>query len=173
MLRRHDPVTRDALVEAIWGGEGLPPSEGALAPVLSRLRRAVAPATVEGRDGVVLALPEPAWVDVEAARDALRVARASQERPSVWPAPSRRRRSSARPLPGLEAPWLGDERIALERLWIEALELGADAALAVEPALAETLARAAVATSPFRESAWAALIAALQERGNVAEALQA
>jgi DNA-binding winged helix-turn-helix (wHTH) protein len=53
-------VTRDALVEAIWGGQGLPPSEGALAPILSRLRRAVAPATLEGRDSLLLALPEPA-----------------------------------------------------------------------------------------------------------------
>lgn len=75
VLRRHTPVTRDASVEAIWGGHGLPPSDGALAPVLSRLRRAVAPAKLEGRDSLLLALPAPVWVDVEAAHTALDRAR--------------------------------------------------------------------------------------------------
>src|SRR5437660_8449201 len=70
-LHRGRPVSRDALVEALWGHGGAPPSEGALAPVLSRLRRAVAPATIEGRDGIALRLPEPVWIDVEAARPAL------------------------------------------------------------------------------------------------------
>ena len=174
VLRRHDPVTRDALVEAIWGEEGVPPSDGALAPVLSRLRRAVAPATIEGRDAIVLALPEPAWVDVEAAHDALRVARASEQASErLAGAQQAATIAGSGLLPGLEALWLGDERTALERLRVEALELGANAALVAEPALAETLARQAVAVAPFRESAWAALIAALQARGNVAEALQA
>jgi DNA-binding SARP family transcriptional activator/tetratricopeptide (TPR) repeat protein len=174
VLRRHDPVTRDALVEAIWGEEGLPPSDGALAPLLSRLRRAVAPATIEGRDGIVLALPEPAWVDVEAAHDALRSARGSEKATErLAGAQQAATIVGSGLLPGLDAPWLGDERTSLERLRIEALELGAIAARAIEPPLAETLARQAVAIAPFRESAWAALIGALQERGNVAEALQA
>ncbi len=174
VLHRRRPVTRDALVDAIWGAEGLPPSEGALAPVLSRLRRAVAPARVEGRDGVALAVPEPAWVDVEAADAALRGARASADAAGrLACAQEATRIIELGLLPGLEAPWLTDERTALEHARIEALELGADAARTIEPALAETLARAAVAGAPFRESAWVALIAALQARGNVAEALHA
>ena len=76
-------------------------------------------------------------------------------------------------LPGLDAPWLGEQRVALEHVRVEALELAATAAQAVEPSLAETYARAAVAAAPFRESTWVALIAALRVRGNVAEALQA
>src|SRR5215470_6266489 len=62
VLNRRRPVRRDELVEALWADEGAPPSEAALAPVLSRLRKAIAPGTVEGREGVTLALPEPAWV---------------------------------------------------------------------------------------------------------------
>src|SRR5689334_12873446 len=62
VLRRRSPVTRDALVEAIWGSTGLPPSDGALAPLLSRLRRCLAPATLEGRDNLALVLPEPVTV---------------------------------------------------------------------------------------------------------------
>ena len=76
-------------------------------------------------------------------------------------------------LPGLEAPWLEVERASLEHLRVEALELGAGAARTIEPPLAESLAREAVAAAPFRESAWAALISALHARGNVAEALRA
>src|SRR5581483_12310715 len=77
VLRRHRPVTRDALVEAIWGENGVAPGEGALSPVLSRLRRSLAPATLEGRDGIALSLPEPVGVDVEAAEAALHTARSA------------------------------------------------------------------------------------------------
>jgi hypothetical protein len=63
---------------------------------------------------------------------------------------------------------LEDERAALAHLRIEALELGAGSARELEPALAETLARDAVAAAPFRESAWVELIAALRARGAVA-----
>src|SRR5947209_7352913 len=161
VLHRGRPVSRDALVEALWGEEGLPPSEGALAPVLSRLRRAVHPARVEGRDSVALVLPEPAWVDVEAARGALDRARASPD-PGKRLACAREAVAIAEPglLPGLEASWLDAERASLEHLRIEALELAAGAACTIEPPLAESLAREAIAASPFRESAWAALISA-------------
>ncbi|HWH95415.1 MAG TPA: hypothetical protein VNT03_16255, partial [Baekduia sp.] len=69
VLNRRRPVRRDELAEALWAGEpgGAPPSEAALAPLLSRLRKAVAPGAVEGRDGVSLTLPEPVVIDVEAA----------------------------------------------------------------------------------------------------------
>src|SRR3954447_17392802 len=65
VLHRRRPVARDELVEVLWSQNGAPPSEGALSPVLSRLRRAIAPATLEGRETVLLCLPEPVWVDVE------------------------------------------------------------------------------------------------------------
>ncbi len=173
-LHRQRPVSRDALVEAIWGHGGTPPSEGALAPVLSRLRRAVTPARIEGRDSVVLRLPEPVWIDVEAARAALERARAGTS-PEHTLAAAEEAAKLVEPelLPGLDAPWLGEQRVALEHVRVEALELAATAAQTIEPSLAETYARAAVAAAPFRESTWVALIAALRVRGNVAEALQA
>ncbi len=174
VLRRQRPVSRDALIEAIWGHGGAPPSEGALAPVLSRLRRAVAPATIEGRDSVILRLPEPAWIDVEAAHAALdRARRGTDPREQLLDAEEAATLVEPELLPGLDAPWLNEQRVALEHVRVEALELAATAAQAVEPSLAETYARAAVAAAPFRESTWVALIAALRVRGNVAEALQA
>jgi DNA-binding SARP family transcriptional activator len=174
VLHRERPVRRDELIEAIWGEAGAPPSDGALAPVLSRLRRALAPARIEGRDGVLLRLPEPAWIDVEAARAALvraRAAQAGEQRLAF----ARQAADLVEPglLPGLEAEWLDAHRDSLEHLRVEALELAADAARPIDPPLAETLARSVVSAAPFRESAWIALIAALHARGNTAEALQA
>lgn len=158
----------------IWGDTGPPPSEGALAPVLSRLRRALAPVPIEGRDGVLLRLPEPAWVDVEAAHAAIaeaRVADANERRLEL----AREAAGIVEPglLPGLQASWLDAERTSLDHLRVEALELAANAALTIDPALAERLARAATVAAPFRESTWVALISTLRARGNIAEALQA
>src|SRR5581483_7637939 len=120
VLNRERPVSRDVLIDALWGEENLPPSDGALAPVLSRLRRAVAPAAVEGRDSLALSLPQPAWVDVEVARGGLERARSGgtpAERVSA--AQEAAEIAQAGLLPGLEAPWIHEERIALERLRVE------------------------------------------------------
>lgn len=181
VLNRHRPVRRDELVEALWADEGAPPSEAALAPVLSRLRKAIAPGTVEGREGVALALPEPAWVDVEVAGAALAAARAAlaegREEDATRAAREAAALTAAGLLPGLgDAPWLTDARAAVDDLRIEALEVAATAGGALGGAhlpQAEADARAAVAAAPFRESARAALIRALAARGNVAEAVRA
>ncbi|HET6510434.1 MAG TPA: BTAD domain-containing putative transcriptional regulator [Baekduia sp.] len=179
VLNRHRPVRRDELVEALWSDDGAPPSEAALAPVLSRLRKAVAPGTVEGRDGVTLALPEPAWVDVEVAAAALTAARAALAEGRHEDAAAAAREAAelvaAGLLPGLgDAPWLTDARSAIDDLRVEALEVAACAGLAAGALpQAEADARAAVALAPFRESARAALIRALAARGNVAEAVRA
>ena len=42
------PVRRDELIDALWAHEGAPPSDTALAPVLSRLRRAIEPGDARG-----------------------------------------------------------------------------------------------------------------------------
>src|ERR1700753_892196 len=110
VLHRGRPVSRDALVEALWGEDGLPPSDGALAPVLSRLRRAIEPATVHGRDSLTLVLPEPAWVDVDGGRDAISRARRAVD-PAERLACAGEAAAIAEPelLPGLEASWLTAE----------------------------------------------------------------
>src|SRR4051794_23417083 len=181
VLNRRRPVRRDELVEALWADErGAPPSEAALAPLLSRLRRAVAPGTVHGRDSVVLQLPEPVLVDVEAAAAALVAAREALAggRPAdaVAAAHAAAALTEAGLLPGLEASWIDEWRAQAADLRVEALELAAAAGLALGAAAlprAEGDARAAVAAAPYRESARAALIRALAARGNVAEALRA
>ena len=100
VLHRDRPVRRDELIEALWAHEGAPPSDTALAPVLSRLRRAVEPAVLEGRDTLRLVFTEPVWVDVEA------IARARRRDPAARAAQARRRSPSPGLLPDLDAPWL-------------------------------------------------------------------
>ena len=179
-LHRGRPVRRDELVEALWAGNGAPPSDTALAPVLSRLRGTLAPGSIEGRDQLTLVLPEPVWIDVEAATAALERARAALRAPDLAAAAAAAREAAALAepglLPGFEAPWLEGPRADLQDLRVEALEVAAEAGLGLggpELPVAEADARAAVAASPYRESARAVLIRVLQARGNVAEALLA
>ena len=174
VLNRRRPVPRDRLVQALWAQDAAPPSDSALSPVLSRLRRALAPAEIDGRTGIVLRLPEPVWVDVEVAEAALARARDTGQ-PAQRLAAAREAAELLEPglLPGHDAEWLREARDATERVRVEALEVAAATAKAPNPALAEELARQAVAAAPFRESAWVALIDALQARGNLAEALRA
>jgi DNA-binding SARP family transcriptional activator len=173
VLHRARPVRRHELIEALWAHDGAPPSETALAPVLSRLRRAVEPATLEGRDTLRLVLPDSVWIDVEAVGELMIRARDGGDMDLALEAAA-----LAEPglLPNLDADWLDVPRSHLDDLRVEALELAARAGLRRgRDALpnAERAARAAVAAAPFRESARVALIGALMARGNVAEAIRA
>jgi DNA-binding SARP family transcriptional activator len=118
VLHRARPVRRDELIEALWAHEGAPPSDTALAPVLSRLRRAVEPAVLEGRDTLRLVFPAPVWVDVEAISGYLAAARAGLDANAAQVAAT-----LAEPglLPDLDAPWLSGLRADLEEQRIEAL----------------------------------------------------
>ncbi|WP_028059466.1 ATP-binding protein [Candidatus Solirubrobacter pratensis] len=176
VLHRARPVRRDELIEALWAHDGAPPSETALAPVLSRLRRAVEPAAVEGRDTLQLVFPPQAWVDVEVVAGLVAAARSARGREAVAAATEAAELAAPGLLPGFDAAWLAGPRADLEELRAEALELAAQAGLRLGgDALpgAERAARAAVAAAPFRESARAALIGVLAARGNVAEAIRA
>ena len=157
-----------------------PPREQALAPVLSRIRSAIEPAVLEGRDSVQLRLPEPAWIDVESSAAEIVAARHALDQGDA-PTALRSAREAIELLgggllPAHEADWLDAERERVADLRIEALELAARAAVRVGGAAlpqAEADARQAVAEAPFRESARAALISVLAARGNPAEALRA
>src|SRR5262249_29255117 len=133
--------------------------ESVLAPVLSRLRRVIAPATIEGRDAVTLTLPDPVWIDVEVVRDALATARVESDAAAAGAA-AREAADRAAPglLPDLAAGWLVEQRGGLADLRVDALEVAAVRARELDPAAAEAAAREAVALAPFRESARAALI---------------
>jgi SARP family transcriptional regulator, regulator of embCAB operon len=71
LTNRRRPLERDALVDVLWP-QGAPRAAGvALRSLLSRLRSVLGPDAVAGRDRVQLRLDRSAWIDVEAAEEAI------------------------------------------------------------------------------------------------------
>src|SRR5687767_12243493 len=56
------PVDRGELIEVLWPERPPRDPQAALRPILSRLRQASAPATIDGRSRIRLSLPEPIWL---------------------------------------------------------------------------------------------------------------
>ncbi len=180
LLTREDRAAeRGALVDVIWPSGAPKDPQADLRVILTRLRRALAPATLDGRQHLRLALPAPIWVDVEVATRALEAARAHAG-DAAWSSALERARAAhalLRPgfLPGQEGAWAQDERRGHEELELEALEWIARSGIALggaELATAQRAARDLVSRSPFRETGHRLLMEALGATGNVAEALQ-
>jgi DNA-binding SARP family transcriptional activator len=137
----------------------------------SKLRRVVP------LDGGRIQLPSDAYVDVEAARDA--VHRAGPQSLRTTSTLRGRRRRSRRPvgtvfLLGEDAEWIEDERRSLASLHLRALEAYAQASLGVggtELAGAVRAGRDLVRLEPYRESGYRILMQGLAAEGNSAEAL--
>src|SRR5512133_490046 len=76
LTRDERSADRGALLDVVWPGGAPKDPQADLRVILTRLRRALAPATLEGRQQLRLILPAPIWVDVEVATRALEAARA-------------------------------------------------------------------------------------------------
>ena len=172
-------MTRDELADALWG-ERLPAgADGALTVLLSRTRAALRPAGIQGRGELRLVLPDDAWVDVEAALEAVHRAESAvalgrwQE---AWGAALVARFVAGRRfLAGHDAAWIDAWRRRLGDVLVRALEAYAAACLGVggtELAAAERTALELIERAPFRESGYRLLMEVRAARGNVAEALQ-
>ena len=179
ILNRARQVGREELSAALWPDTAPQSQDGALRTLLSRLRSAVGAETLVGRDQIALALPEPVWVDLEAAR--VQVTRAvdaleQAELRSAWALAQVPLNVAGRGLlPGVEAVWLEPARRELEELRLQALEVVGRAGLGLggsQVAGAERAARAMIAAEPYRESAYVLLMEALAAQGNAAEGLR-
>ena len=176
-LNRYRVVTRSALVDAIWPAE--PPAlvDTALSALISKLRKALGPQTVSGRGDVRLTLPD-AWVDVEAAAEAVHRAEGAVGRGAwaeAW-GPGRVALHIVRRelMPGETAAWIEEERRALEEIELRALECIAKSSVELGPNELESAVRSGrdlVRLAPHRESGHRALMRALAAEGNDAEAL--
>ncbi|HET8968886.1 MAG TPA: BTAD domain-containing putative transcriptional regulator [Gaiellaceae bacterium] len=176
-LNRHRVVTRSALIDAIWPAE--PPAlvDTALNALISKLRGALGSDAVGGRGDVRLVLSD-AWVDVEAAAEAIHRAEGAGGRAAwaeVW-GPARVALHIVRRefLPGESADWVEDERRALAEVELRALECIARSSLELGPNELESAVRSGrdlVRLAPHRESGHRFLMRALAAEGNDAEAL--
>jgi len=164
VLSRLQPVPRDALIEAMWGDAAPSNAGGALSALISKTRAVVGADVLRGRTELSLALPEPAYVDVEVALSRLHTA------------------ESAVAVRAWQRAWwaacgaLFVARRRLDDVYVRALECYASACLelgSTELPGAERAARELLETAPYRESGHLLLMRGLAANGNVAEALTA
>jgi DNA-binding SARP family transcriptional activator/tetratricopeptide (TPR) repeat protein len=179
VLNRERPIGRDELIGALWPEDAPRSQDGAIRTLLSRLRSALGSDILAGRDELGLALPEPAWVDVEAATSEVwRAQRAleSNDARAAWALAQVPLNIASRGLlPGTQAVWLEPRRRELADIRLQALEVIGRAGLSLggtQLGSAERAARTLIDTEPYRESGYVLLMAALEAQGNVAEGLR-
>jgi DNA-binding SARP family transcriptional activator len=183
VLGRSDPMTRDALADAIWDGELPGAWETALRAVVSKLRTLLVrtgfgPNPIASASGCYqLLLPREVWVDVEAADDAAHRGEAALlggERAEAVGWALVAASISARPfLPGDRGAFAEAWRERLRTIRVRALEVrGAALLQSGQFPLAARDAETVLALSPFRETALQVLMRAHAGAGNPAEALR-
>jgi DNA-binding SARP family transcriptional activator len=179
VLNRGRPVSRDELIGALWPNQPPVSQDAALRTLLSRLRSSLGTGTLDGREEVLLNLPEPVWIDIEAAGTEVARALEALERDDArraWALAQVPLNIASRGLlPGSQASWLEAPRRELEEVHLLALEVIGRAGLAMggtQVQSAERAARALIEAEPYRESGYVLLMQSLAARGNVAEALR-
>jgi pentatricopeptide repeat protein len=179
VLNRLRRIDRDELLIAVYGEEAATDHHARLSVLLSKLRRVVGSDQLPGRAQIELVLPTDAFVDIEAALEALHRAEsrvAKGEWTAAWGPSSLAYDVASRPLlRGHDRPWLEDWRRRLDDVQLSALECVATASLRIggpELPQAAKSARQLIERAPFRETGHRILMEALACAGNVAEALR-
>jgi YVTN family beta-propeller protein len=178
------PVPRDELAELLWGDELPATWEKALRVLMTKLRALLEECGIDGSTALTsafgcyqLALPAGAWIDVDAAVEAVERAEAAlaaddfgEARTQATAAAALARRSF---LPGEDGPWVEEKRRDLRDVLVRALECLRDASF-VAGELAEAFRYAEEVTDlePFRESGHRRLMEVHAAAGNPAEALR-
>jgi SARP family transcriptional regulator, regulator of embCAB operon len=179
VLNRLRRIDRDELLMAVYGEDAAPGHQARLSVLLSKVRRVTGPELLAGRSELELALPPDAFVDIEAALDALHRAEshvAKGEWASAWGPASLAYDVASRPLlRSHDRSWLDEWRRRLDDVRLSGLECVAAASLGLggpELPQAANCARRLIELAPFRESGYRILMEALERSGNVAEALR-
>jgi DNA-binding SARP family transcriptional activator len=177
VVNRHRHLPRDEVAEALWREPDPVAVDARLNPLLSKLRRVFGAGAVEGRSTIRLCLPD-AWVDLDAAADAIHRAESSvsqQDWARAWgPALTALFVAERGFLAGEDAPWIDEIRHRLTELHLRALECYAAAGLGLggtELAAAVRAGRQLTRLAPLRESGYRYLMQALAAQDNLAEAL--
>ncbi len=177
------PVTRGALLDALWG-EHLPASsEASLSSIISKLRRLLDHIGLEGAQVLrfsggcyELRLPAGSWIDHAVAFQAIHQAEAAlgaDDFHAAYGPSAIARQIAGRPfLPGSESEWVEHRRLKLRRTLVRALECRSRVYLLNgEHDLAVEAAREASSIEPLRESTYRLLMDAHSASGNAAAAL--
>lgn len=179
LLNRQRQVGREELIGAVWPDSAPVSQDAALRTLLSRLRSALGASALAGRDELMLSLPEPVWVDLEAATAELQRAVLTLEHGDprgAWALAQVPLNIANRGLlPGVHATWLEAPRRELDDIRLRALEVVGEAGLKMGGAQLSSVERAGrtlIDAEPYRESGYVLLIEALAARGNVAEAIR-
>ena len=162
----------------LWDDRVPASADVALRSLLSKLRAAVGDDLLRGRSDLSLALPPEAWVDYEAAHQAIHRAEADIAREhwhdAWWPTRIARNIAHREFLSGVECRWVDERRAALEDLRLRAHEAIVKVGLGIggsELISAKRSARAIIDESPYRESGYCLLMRAHAATGDVSEAL--
>jgi DNA-binding SARP family transcriptional activator len=183
VLNRTRQVARDELAEVLWGAAPPPEPAIALRALISKLRRPLAAtgaAALPSGDLLRLQLPADAWIDVEAAVQALHDAQsavAQNQDVRAWIASHIALNVSSRTfMEGHGCAWIDERRAALHDMRLRALEALSACALRIGGPELDTARRASrelIRLAPFRETGHAHLMQTLAGQGNLAEAVLA
>jgi DNA-binding SARP family transcriptional activator len=177
------PVSKDELIDALWGDS--PPREidVTLSAVLSRLRALLKKNTLAAgidvqQGSISLRIPSAVWVDIEAAVNAIDLAEGAARRrdwTEAWSSANVATVIARRPfLQADEAPWIEAERQRLRLILLRGLRcLSSVSAEAGELPVAVQYADQIVEMEPCHEAAYQHLMRLHVRMGNSAEALRA
>jgi DNA-binding SARP family transcriptional activator/ABC-type branched-subunit amino acid transport system substrate-binding protein len=178
------PVPRGELADLLWEDELPATWEKALRVLMTKLRALLEECGIDGSKALTsafacykLTLPAGAWIDVDAAAEALERAEAELAVGDFREATLQATTSAALArrvfLPGEDGPWVAEKRRDLRDLLVRSLECLRDASLASGDA-AEAVRHAEEVTQlePFRESGYRRLMDSHVAAGNPAEALR-
>lgn len=180
LLQLGTPVSKDRLIELLWGRNPTPEALATLESYVSVLRRNLQPGA--GKNGPLRTttggyMMDPSLVDLDLDRFS-RLHRRAQHAPAATAYPLLREALdlATAPLLGdeLMPAWADDERaLHATRVTEVAILAAQHAATLGKPVDAIAWASGALANEPLDERAWTALILALEQAGRHAEGLQA
>lgn len=165
LLRANEPVSRDRLIEGIWGEQPPPSGVQSLDSYVSRLRKLIGAERIERHGGGYVLRLGPGELDLEVF-ERLAMARRYAEALAVWRGPALAD-LLYEPFAQLEA-----DRLEKRRLHVLEERIEADLAAGSGPELVAEL-EVLVQTHPFRERLVAQLILALYRAGRQTAALEA
>jgi hypothetical protein len=166
VLNEDRPVSRDELLNVLWPAQLPAAPEAALSSVLAKVRRALGPDLIKGRQALVLEPPPDAHLDVHAVDEQTERAEgalAQGDPGAALEAAEAVLDVLARPLlPDLDGHWIEAWRRRFDETALRALEVAAEAGLALgerhlpaaERAAAELVAGTGRGTTGGRRPAW-------------------